>query len=193
MQLGRKRILKEKFVTRHQAATTSRGAGPRSSKSRFDCKRKLNESVLDCGQILKTISAKEKESMVPKVLKTEEVSPPNPYDCNFAGCHRSFTSAAPLVIHLGKHYSEAVEKFDCPFPAHKFVASQLNLTKHMRSKHTKEQLFGCSFCPIKFHTMTAKMTHEKKHSNAGVWAQCDKEACFRFYQVVKGNCRCAKE
>jgi len=188
--VGRKKILKEKFVT-HQVASTSGKAGPSSSNPISARKRKLNESVLDCGLIKKKISIKEKESIVPKVLKIEEPSPPNPHECNF--CGKSFTTAAPLVTHLVKHYPQFEDKFDCPFPTCNFAAAQENLTKHMRSKHTKEQLFSCYHCTIKFHTMDAKIAHEKKHRLPDVWAQCDQPACLMFYQVARGSCRCAKK
>merc|ERR1712096_534708 len=185
-----KKILKEKFVT-HQAAASTSGAGPNSSSSISLGKRKLNESVVDCGLIRKKISLKEKEAIVPKVLKIEEPSPPNPHECNF--CGKSFTSAAPLASHLVKHYTQFEEKLDCPFPTCNFAATQENLIKHMRSKHTKEQLFSCYHCNIKFYTMDAKVAHEKKHGQPEVWAQCDQPACLMFYQVARGNCRCAKK
>jgi len=186
----RKKILKEKFVT-HQVASTSGEAGPSSSTPILARKRKLNESVLDCGLIKKKISIKEKESIVPKVLKIEEPSPPNPHECNF--CGKSFTTAAPLATHLVKHYPQSPDKLDCPFPTCSFAAAQGNLIKHMRSRHTKEQLFSCFYCTIKFHTMDAKIAHEKKHRLPDVWAQCDQPACRMFYQVARGSCRCAKK
>jgi len=188
--VGRKKIIKEKFVMHQAAASTSGEAGPSRSPI-SPRKRKLNESVVDCGLIKKKISLKEKDAMIPKVLKIEEPSPPNPHECNF--CGKSFTSAAPLASHLVKHYTQFGEKYDCPFPTCNFAATQENLTKHMRSKHTKEQLFSCSHCTIKFYTMDAKVGHEKKHDQPAVWAQCDQQACRMFYQVARGNCRCAKK
>eukprot|EP00092_Neocalanus_flemingeri_P002854 GFUD01003052.1.p1 GENE.GFUD01003052.1~~GFUD01003052.1.p1 ORF type:complete len:361 (+),score=119.84 GFUD01003052.1:48-1130(+) len=182
---GKKKVLKEKFITKEAI----NDAGPSSSKTSFASKRKLD--VVDCGLIPKKISQMEKNAMVPTVLKREEDSPPNPYECNF--CRLSFTSAAPLVIHLEKHYAKVPEKFECPFSNCGFSANVENLTKHVRAKHTKEQLFTCSSCPIKFHTMHAKMSHEKKHSQPTVWAQCGKAACLRFYQLAKGSCRCGKK
>jgi len=183
--LRKKKVLKEKFVTR-QAATSSSTTEPSNSRSRFALKRKLNESVVDCGEILKKISSKEKEAIVPKVLKVEEISPINTYQCNL--CSQSFTSAAPLVIHLEKHNRS--EKVDCPFPSCFFGGTQEVLTKHIRSKHTKELLFLCSSCPMKFMTMSAKVSHEKKHSQPA-WGQCDRAECLKFYQVAKGGCRCS--
>eukprot|EP00092_Neocalanus_flemingeri_P098624 GFUD01125765.1.p1 GENE.GFUD01125765.1~~GFUD01125765.1.p1 ORF type:complete len:366 (-),score=117.76 GFUD01125765.1:53-1150(-) len=185
---GGKKVLKEKFITKE--AVSDADAGPSSSKNSFASKRKLNE-VVDCGLIPKKISQREKDAMVPTVLKREDDSPPNPYQCNF--CRLSFTSAAPLVIHLEKHYAKIPEKLECPFSNCGFSANEENLTRHVRAKHTKEQLFTCSSCPIKFHTMHAKMSHEKKHSQPTVWAQCGKAACLRFYQLAKGSCRCGKK
>jgi len=147
------------------------------------------QSTVDIDVILERTVSKEKEAMASKVLKLEEPSPPNHHECNF--CKKSFTSAAPLVSHLEKHYTKSGKfKFDCPFPTCMFAANSLNLTNHMRSTHTKEQLFICSSCPIKFYTRNALVAHEKKHSNPTVWGQCKK--CRRFYQVIKGSCRCDK-
>eukprot|EP00092_Neocalanus_flemingeri_P037501 GFUD01040835.1.p1 GENE.GFUD01040835.1~~GFUD01040835.1.p1 ORF type:complete len:293 (+),score=96.22 GFUD01040835.1:142-1020(+) len=184
---GKKKVLKEKFITKEDI----RDAEPSSPKASFASKRKRYESVVDCGLIPKKISQMEKDAMVPTVLKKEDDSPPNPYQCNF--CRLSFTSAAPLVIHLEKHYAKVPEKLECPFSNCGFSANEENLTRHVRAKHTKEQLFTCSSCPIKFHTMHAKMSHEKKHSQPTVWAQCGKTACLRFYQLAKGSCRCGKK
>jgi len=152
----KKKVVKEKFVI-NKGASTSNDRGSGTSKSRFAVKRRMNESVLDCGEIVKKIPYKEKEAMVPKVLKVEEApSDSPPYECSFTNCQRSFTCAAPLVSHLSKHYITNQEKFDCPFPHCQFVHTQEQLTKHMRAKHTKEQLFTCSHCALKFHTMHAK-------------------------------------
>ena len=189
--VGRKKSLKDKIVSNRAAASTSGEAGPSSSSQISPSKRKLNESVEDCGLIKKKISLKERDAMVLKVLKLEEPSPPNPHECNF--CGKSFTSAAPLASHLVKHYNKPEDKLDCPFPTCNFTAIQENLIKHMRSKHTKEQMFSCHHCTIKFYTMDAKMAHEKKHDQPAIWAQCSKPACLMFYQVARGNCRCAKK
>jgi len=169
----------------------SSGEARSNSKQRCKVKRKVNldESTVDIDVILERTVSKEKEAMASKVLKLEEPSPPNHHECNF--CKKSFTSAAPLVSHLEKHYTKSGKfKFDCPFPTCMFAANSLNLTNHMRSTHTKEQLFICSSCPIKFYTRNALVAHEKKHSNPTVWGQCKK--CRRFYQVIKGSCRCDK-
>jgi len=57
----------------------------------------------------------------------------------------------------------------------------------------KKTVFSCSHCTIRFYTMDAKVGHEKKHDQPAVWAQCDQPACRMFYQVARGNCRCAKK
>eukprot|EP00092_Neocalanus_flemingeri_P024681 GFUD01026770.1.p1 GENE.GFUD01026770.1~~GFUD01026770.1.p1 ORF type:complete len:366 (-),score=119.09 GFUD01026770.1:79-1176(-) len=186
---GKGKVLEEKLLV--QGAGINSSARPSSSTSSFASKRILNESVVDCEFILKKVIRLEKEVMVPTVIKVEEESPPNPFGCNF--CPQSFTSAAPLVIHLEKHTTEAQEKVDCPFRHCSFAGYKENLTKHVRAKHTKEQLFPCCSCPTKFHTMAAKTAHEKKHSQPNIWAQCGKAACHRFYQVEKGGCKCGKK
>eukprot|EP00092_Neocalanus_flemingeri_P033279 GFUD01036191.1.p1 GENE.GFUD01036191.1~~GFUD01036191.1.p1 ORF type:complete len:416 (-),score=134.68 GFUD01036191.1:26-1273(-) len=185
---GKEKGSKKKFVI--QAASPNNEAGPSNSKSSFASNRRLNESVVDCVFKPKKISSRERNAMTTIAIKVEEDSPPNQFVCNI--CPKSFTCAAPLVIHIQKHYPEAQEKLDCPFSTCGVSANKVNLIKHLRSKHTKEQLFLCSFCPTKFPTMPAKLYHEKKHTQPTVWAQCGKAACLRFYQVVKGCCRCSK-
>eukprot|EP00092_Neocalanus_flemingeri_P055366 GFUD01065412.1.p1 GENE.GFUD01065412.1~~GFUD01065412.1.p1 ORF type:complete len:248 (-),score=63.12 GFUD01065412.1:30-677(-) len=186
---GKKKGSKEKFVI--QAASLNSGAGPSKSKASFSSNRRLNESVVECVFKPKKISSMEKEAMTTKVIKTEANSPPNPYECCF--CPKSFTSAAPLVIHMEKHYAKNQVMFDCPFSICSFSANKEYLTKHVRSKHTKEQLFICSSCPTRFHTMLAKVSHQKKHSQPALWAQCGKATCLRFYQVARGCCRCSNK
>jgi len=186
----KKKVVREKFVINQGASTSN---DKRSGKSRFAVKRRMNESVLDCGEIVKKIPYKEKEAMVPKVLKVEEAPSDSQYQCSSTNCHRSFTCAATLASHLAKHYITNQERFDCPFPLCQFVNTQEQLTKHMRAKHTKEQMFTCCLCAVKFHTMDAKVAHEKKHAQQDVWGQCQNLACLRFYQVARGNCRfCVK-
>eukprot|EP00092_Neocalanus_flemingeri_P047695 GFUD01054137.1.p1 GENE.GFUD01054137.1~~GFUD01054137.1.p1 ORF type:complete len:101 (-),score=32.66 GFUD01054137.1:54-356(-) len=100
-----------------------------------------------------------------------------------------------MVIHVKEHYAMAQEKFDCPFSSCSFSGNEKNLTNHVnvRAKHTNEQLFSCSSCPTKFHTMAAKVSHEKKHSQPTIFTQCGNAASLRFYQVAKGGCRCDKK
>ena len=184
----KKKVVREKFVI-NQGASTSDDKGPGQPNSSFAVKRKLNESVLDCGEIVKKISYKEKEAMVPKVLKVEEAPSDSPYQCSFTRCLRSFTCAASLASHLSKHYLTNQDKFDCPFPLCQFVSAQEQLIKHMRARHTKEQMFTCPLCGIKFHTMDAKVAHERKHGQEDVWGQCQNQACLRFYQLARGHCR----
>jgi len=187
LKLLKKKVVKAKIVI-NGGSTCS---GDESSIS-FAAKRKLNESVLDCGEIVKKIPPKEREAMVPIVLKVEESPCEYPYECSFSGCGRFFTSAASLASHLGRHYPPTQAKYDCPFPSCQFSSNQEHLTKHMRSKHTKEQIFTCEHCSCKFHTMEAKVGHEKKHEQQDVWGQCDKEDCLRFYKLDKGHKSCVK-
>jgi len=193
VQLLKKKVVKGKTVYNEGASSSSGDIGSStSSSSRFAAKRKLNESVLDCGEIVKKIPTREREAMVPIVLKVEEPPCEYPYECSFSGCGRFFTSAASLASHLGKHYPANQAKIDCPFPHCQFTNTQEHLTKHMRSKHTKEQIFNCEQCSSKFHTMEAKVAHEKKHNQQDVWGQCDKEDCLRFYKLAKGHRSCPK-
>jgi len=190
----RKIIRRDKFLI-NQEASSGRvaAAGPSVPKSGFSTKRRLNESVLDCGKIIKKIPSTEIEAMAPKKLKAEEESPDSAHQCNFEYCQRSFTAASPMVSHLENHYDQNQAKIDCPFPSCQFANSREILTRHIRSKHTKEQMFTCVFCPAKFHTMAAKVGHEKKHNQLEV-SQCDNQDCLKFYKVAMGGCRkCSKK
>jgi len=161
--------------------------------SRTSSNKSLNVSVLDCGKILKKIASNEIQAMTPLKLK-EEDSPEAPYVCNFKDCRRSFTCASPFVAHIEKHRIQNMTKMSCPFPLCDFFNKREELTAHIRAKHTKELLFRCDHCPTQFHTMAAKAAHEKKHAMPGVWAQCTKQSCMKFYQVAKGHCRaCGKK
>jgi len=186
----------------HQGASSSRvlaktrsnqGASSSWVLAKARSKKSLNESVLDCGIILKKIAAKEIQAMTPLKLKEEE-SPEAPHECNFENCSRSFTCASPFVAHLEKHRVQNLNKINCPFANCDFSNKREELTTHIRAKHTKELLFQCDHCPTQFHSMGAKVAHEKKHSLPGVWAQCTKHSCLRFYQVANGRCRaCGKK
>jgi len=154
----------------------------------------LDESVLDCGKIVKKIPTRELAAITPKKLKVEEDHPEAELVCNFVYCERTFTCASSLVSHLKYHYAQDQVKIDCPYPGCGFSNTTEKLTTHMRARHTGEKLFSCQFCPTEFHTMGAQVTHEKKHSKKDLWAQCVKQHCRKFYQVAKGNCRsCGKK
>ena len=147
-------------------------------------KRNLDESVIDCGMVMK-VSEREKDAMDMKELLKEEDPGDETFDCNF--CSKVFTSAGPLTAHLVNHSSgNKREKLDCPWSLCNFSNSHQNLTKHIRSKHTKEELFRCVYCPKKFHTMDAKQTHEKKHTQQNEWEYC--EHCLKFFKAIRGGC-----
>jgi len=144
----------------------------------------LNQSVIDCEYVLKKRVVKEKQVMTPVKIKTEAAHPLDLFGCNF--CNKSFTSAAPLAVHLKNHF-RGTDMMDCPFPYCNHRGNQLKLTQHMRSKHTGEKLFSCYSCPAKFSSLDAKTAHEKKHSQPGL-QHCGR--CSRFYNVKTGSCRC---
>jgi len=149
----------------------------------------LNESVLDCGKIVQKIPMKEIAAITPRELKVEDASPEASFSCNFEYCSKSFTCASTLASHLQNHYAQNEIMIDCPFVGCGFSNTRESLTSHMRAKHTGEKLFSCEMCPMKFHTMVAKVSHEKKHSRPDVWAQCGRQSCRKFYQIAKGSCR----
>jgi len=170
------------------------GPGPRASMSSSNTssvskKRKLDESVIDCGMMRK-VSAKEMDAMEISYLKKEEEPCKDTFECNY--CDKSFTSAGPLAAHLMKHTDGSKNtRLDCPWSYCAFSNTLRNLIKHMRSKHTKEELFKCGYCPAKFHTMDAKEGHVKKHRQSNMWQQCGD--CLRFYQVARGSCTFCKK
>ena len=133
--------------------------------------------------MIRKVSAKEEGVMVMKELVKEENPCEDTFECNF--CSKVFTSAGPLTAHLQNHTS-GNKRLDCPWPACSYANTPQNLTKHMRSKHTKEELFRCVQCPKKFHSMDTKLTHEKKHWQQNEWDQCNH--CLRFYKWVRGSC-----
>jgi len=184
--------LKKELRSRKMATEKSVGifvtksANPaKVSSSAYDpLKRKLDESVVDCG-VLRGISKREEEFVVLKKLKKEENPCDDSFECSF--CSRSFGSAGPLAAHLVRHYSSDNQKrLDCPWPGCSFVSARPNLTKHMRSKHTKEELFQCTVCLKKFRTMDMKIIHEKKHKQQDEWGHC--RTCLRFFKVKRGGC-----
>jgi len=149
----------------------------------------LNESVLDCGKIVKKIPMKEIAAITPWKLKVEDDSPEASHSCNFEYCSRSFSCASTLVSHLQNHYDQQEINIDCPFVGCGFSNIRESLTSHIRARHTGEKLFSCEICSMKFHTMAAKVVHDRKHSRPDLWAQCARQGCRRFYQIAKGSCR----
>ena len=136
--------------------------------------------------MIRNISAREKDAMVLKELLKEEDPSDNTFECNF--CSKVFSSAGPLTAHLQNHASgnNKNQRLDCPWPRCSFSNTHHILTKHIRSKHTKEELFRCVHCPKKFHTMDAKQFHEKKHTQQNEWDYCDH--CLRFFKAARGSC-----
>jgi len=183
----RKELRSRKIAANKSIGTsvTNPAISAKVSSSAYDpLKRKLNESVVDCGSF-KRISKREEESIVLKKLKKEENPCDDTFKCNF--CERSFVSAGPLAAHLERHYDGPKhQRLNCPWPDCSFANARHNLTKHMRSKHTKEELFQCTQCLKKFRTMDMKMIHEKKHRQQDEWGQCS--TCRRFFKVSRGGC-----
>jgi len=155
-------------------------------------KRSLNESVLDCGRIIKKIPSRELAAIALKKLKVEDDSPEAHLMCNFDYCPRSFTCASTLVSHLENHYAQDQVKIDCPIPGCEFSTTKENLISHIRARHSGEKLFTCEYCPMMFHTMPAKSSHERKHSKEDIWAQCPSQNCLKFYRVAIGSCKNCK-
>ena len=154
---------------------------PRQRKGR-------EESVIDCG-ILRKISAKEKGAMDIKELVKNEDPCDGMFECKV--CFQTFASAGPLTAHNRKHYNDIIinksTRMDCPWSGCNYANTQEKLFKHIRSVHTKEDLFPCSHCNKRFYTIESKRNHEKKHMRQDDWKQC--ELCERFFNVQRGACR----
>lgn len=124
-------------------------------------------------------------------LKAEEDDPVAKLKCKT--CQLSFLSAAPLAAHCSKHgringeNSKAKPTYQCQNDGCEFVGKQFDLVKHMRVKHSKEQLFRCDqlHCNKPFFSVEAKIRHEKNHSDPKQ-AQCNQ--CTRFYKLENKGC-----
>ena len=58
------------------------------------------------------------------------------------------------------------KKKKCPFSFCSFSAvSEIDVLRHGRSIHTKEELFPCSYCDQNFSSYKVVMAHEKKHED----------------------------
>lgn len=95
-------------------------------------------------------------------------------------CERGFTNSASLASHIESKHTTNGKKLRCTFPLCTHLATKANLTRHMRAKHTKEELFECDECCMSFCTHSALKEHNWKHRYA---TQCKK--CNRFYRFDK--------
>jgi len=118
-------------------------------------------------------------------VKTEDEDPAAVLSCH-ACPKKSFSGAAALIAHLKSHKLE--KKVDCSSPGCKFSGKLDALKNHARAMHTKERVFVCPHCPSKFFNYAARISHLKKHRETKVHRQCGR--CWKFYQRVKGSCRC---
>ena len=154
---------------------------PRSKNGR-------ESSVIDCG-IIRKISAKEKGAVDIRELVKNEDPCEETFECEV--CQRTFASAGPLAAHTRKHYNDIIfnksTRMERPQRGCDYANTQVKLTKHPRSVHTKEDLFPCLHCNMRFHTIEAKRNHEKKHMREEELKQC--ESCRRFFKVQQGACR----
>ena len=125
-------------------------------------------------------------------------------------CDARFVQKTSLVSHIKAHHRNTELKLSslaCRFCGREFKYEK-TLKNHVKlhkvklssigdiasdirqgvgSKKNKKQKFACSTCPVKLSTLIAKKSHEKKHSQPSVWAQC--ASCRGFYQVSRGSCR----
>ena len=153
---------------------------PRSRKGR-------ENSVIDCG-ISRKISAKEKDAMDIRELAKDEDPCDDMFECEV--CLQTFASAGPLAAHTRKHYNDIIinksTRMECPWRECDYANTQEKLTKHLRSVHTKEDIFPCQYCNMRFYSIEVKRNHEKKHMRQEELKQC--ESCRRFYKVQRGAC-----
>ena len=117
-------------------------------------------------------------------MKKEDEDPAAVLSCH--ECPKSFSGAAALIAHLKSHKLE--KKVNCSSTGCKFSGKLDALRNHARAMHTKESVFICPHCPLKFFNFGARMIHLKKHQDTKVYRQCG--SCWKFYQWAKGSCRC---
>eukprot|EP00092_Neocalanus_flemingeri_P105230 GFUD01134837.1.p1 GENE.GFUD01134837.1~~GFUD01134837.1.p1 ORF type:complete len:366 (-),score=96.56 GFUD01134837.1:168-1214(-) len=155
-----------------------------SSSSRKQCSSSSRDDVIVIEEKRRKMAVKEREKIIPKVMKTEEeVEESYPaYSCSH--CSRHLSSAAALMSHLENHFPVGA-LLHCPFPSCNFSSKVEGLTRHARSNHTGEKLFHCSMCTNKLPSYSALVAHEKKHNNLQM-KQC--ETCLRFYKIDGPGC-----
>jgi len=100
------------------------------------------------------------------------------YNCTL--CDYELTNAASIASHIEAKHREGNLKLKCIFPQCKHSANKPDLVRHIRAKHTKEELFFCEECGKWFHNDKALKQHEEKHRYQ---VQCD--TCKRFYSSDK--------
>jgi len=157
------------WVLEYSKCYNNPGATPPPSKE---------ECVVDFNKSYKN---QEVTQAVPTVLKAEDDAEIGDGKQNHDGgvvdvilcgiCKKPFSkNAGALVSHAefhGSEYGEGGRKGSrkCS-QCDKFSGSRTQLLMHMRSVHTGEALFQCSFCPQVFSTCAYKNIHEKNiHNN----------------------------
>jgi len=160
----------------------------KSSKRGFS--NKDDGVVIIIAEMKRKMPAKEKEKIMPKVIKIDEEGPEESYPAySCSHCPRHLTSAATLVSHLENHFPTG-SLLPCPFLRCNYSSGAEGLTRHARSRHTGEHLFHCTVCSTKLPSYNALEVHEKKHSNQQK-AQCN--SCLRFHKQGGPGCNFCKK
>jgi hypothetical protein len=86
-------------------------------------------------------------------------------------CDKFYSTAACLIVHAEtKHWTKSSGTQDCPVRGCSVQqSSKLQLLRHVRMKHTKEQLFNCLRCGMNFTNMVARNSHLRKHLDIGLF------------------------
>jgi hypothetical protein len=103
-------------------------------------------------------------------------------------CPKIFSCAAALMVHMEIHKKKSMANNNKKCGVCEYSSTQrVRVLRHMRTKHTKEQIFSCSSCSQKFFSHSALEYHEKKHKD-GSKKYC--ETCLKFYKKDETHKHC---
>jgi len=121
----------------------------------------ISDNLIIPSIISKVVKYRSREvtEVIAKVLKVEQedVSVPS-FPCGV--CTMKCSNASTLMVHSEKHWGKRSNR-KCTLCT--FSGCRPAMLKHIRAKHTKENLFSCAFCKKLYHSSGSKMSHEKKH------------------------------
>uniref|UniRef100_A0A1I8M6D8 Zinc finger, C2H2 type n=1 Tax=Musca domestica TaxID=7370 RepID=A0A1I8M6D8_MUSDO len=82
------------------------------------------------------------------------------YKCNYAGCHREFTTRSNMVVHSKTHCSD--EQFGCDVCGKVFRTSK-NLQNH-KQIHSAIKKYVCKICGSAFAQAAGLYLHKRRHN-----------------------------
>ncbi|KAG5666440.1 hypothetical protein PVAND_014468 [Polypedilum vanderplanki] len=101
-----------------------------------------------------------------------------PFKCSHDGCEKSFLSSTALGTHIRFHHT-TFNEYVCKTCLKGYKQKRL-LEEHIRSKHTGQRIFKCSFdgCESAYFSMSAVRKHLKSHEFENVTC----EMCGKIYK-----------